>query len=1847
MAALPPGSTHDTTTPAATAAPAKAGLPSYPNRNAAAGAKMAPKTAARPAKRRRSSSAWLTFSALVLTMLWFGTVGFYVIKAGGFTSFLESSGAAAIVAVTGLMLAPTALFWMIFAYIKRAYDIESAIEPLMRQLSLVTGQSGIAEGRIRRFNDALSEQVSLLKETSVVSSQSAEQALGLLERERAELEESQTTFSTRITALVETMRGQTGALDQLLQSGQQHLVTAAARTGELTEALAGETTQAEARMAEIVTAISNTLDEVERVTGDRLNDIDATIAGLADREKSLRTEAAVVTADVEESANAMVEATERFKELAASGRVEADKILATLNEQTRTIDNRTEQVRGRISETQSMMSRMADELTVAALTLSNMGEQVGDGISLRVAALNDAGVALDATAAKISESLDKQLGNYGEQQSFVSTLYNELLFNLTKQSNELIKSAETLTARATETTEKVGTAVGELTRTTGESLDRYETVAEKAEAQATSVASNFNSSIEQYAVTARQLNTAAAELQMLATRCEEAITTMDTTISERAGMLDQVSNRMSNTSMAIKDDASGLVLTLQQLTDRLETVRAAATATSDQTVMRLTDIANTAGRNLTGIEALASTTIQKLSDMGSEVGRQQLLIAEQVDGIQAVLAGVSDNLASRVSSILTQVERSSSNASELVEGFLHKAQQLGPDLEAQATYATNLAAHAASAMGDQAQLFGERLGDEKGRWQAMVEDQAKAFADTYRELQQQMAALRDVQNELNKTTQEANGRLMLHNTNIVDLESRLAHSTQVQTGQLSTLREEIEKIIDHLQSQATAISTVSQTALNDVRNATEVFGSEARSLGELSRETEGSIIVAAARMTETKTLMSNTREDVADLRRDVESVLARLAAQTSQMTEMRDVSNDSAITLTASVTESVAQLDTLTGRLARAVEQAALARTSAYENLDQVDTRITAGLNAMEQQANLTVEKISASADQISSASRLISEQMVRTADQISATDATLGQLSTHATNMRRQLIDESEAMVVALDRITQQLTSSMGVLRTSGESTLDAARTESDELQMMVANCLSALSSSSSQLHDVSQTAGVYLNSFGAQLTSQIDLVRQASGELSTLVDVSTGSEAQLTDTLGNLMLQVTRARGDLSALDLQIADQTTRLTEQQTRALSGLSQTLTTLEQISNRIVGSSQDALTTVAKVQERYSDIATYADDVVGTRAAALLRAVADGETAMSHYAEAAAANTNTVTGQQEQLESMLSSLRRESAASEERLASLADKITAAGVATGTSAQAILQRLGTVAETLIREFSDVTNIAEASTDTLRGQSDALRYEVGQLSAAAQNASSVTGTALTEMVGKSADVKQVFAQDMEAMLSSLAQAQSRYEQMAADMARQQQEANQTITSIATNFSILLQTTQSTMEQLRGELDTTATAASATLTQSGDTLSTQTEGFANLGERLATVVEQIGFQTGQVLGDLRGVTERLEAVQTRTGNMAEETEARLTSAAVALESRQQSLGQTAEQAAAQLQQASETVTAQTATLGNQAQVAEAQVHAISHAVTSLQHQAATLREQMAGETDLMGRTLARAVAELENTSNSLAKHGHQAQTVIASLGDTMEGSVTQIAAATAEYSRGQEELNAAAQTVLSETARILGDFYDFKSQLTTQVGELGSHMETLAGSADERVRHLAGSLSGIVSEMAATEQALTGSMTALVDQHGTLRTEVDQSMRTIGAATGQLRQTTSDSYSDIEKLGESMSQFGANTRATVTAEIMELRELVESATALISDLGRQLETQVTAVTDAGTALAHVSGSVNDNTAAALSRLQTLNQRLEAAKLAASTVTEQAAKRVADILAQVDRDDDDMQQAG
>ncbi|HAX92295.1 MAG TPA: hypothetical protein DCY07_08885, partial [Rhodospirillaceae bacterium] len=175
------------------------------------------KLAARAIKRKSANYSTTPFwMGMGLSIGWVAVVAFVMMQSGTAHTFLGvplSNWAVGISAI----ISPMAMIWMITAYLQRAADVQSVTEPLRRQLAMITGESGAAEVRIRRFNQAIKEQLELLRSTKNLNDGDLMVIMQRVNEHKQELENFEQQSLYHVNEIQDVIRRSMQHIDQLME----------------------------------------------------------------------------------------------------------------------------------------------------------------------------------------------------------------------------------------------------------------------------------------------------------------------------------------------------------------------------------------------------------------------------------------------------------------------------------------------------------------------------------------------------------------------------------------------------------------------------------------------------------------------------------------------------------------------------------------------------------------------------------------------------------------------------------------------------------------------------------------------------------------------------------------------------------------------------------------------------------------------------------------------------------------------------------------------------------------------------------------------------------------------------------------------------------------------------------------------------------------------------------------------------------------------------------------------------------------------------------------------------------------------------------------------------------------------------------------------------------------------------------------------------------------------------------------------------------------------------------------------------------------------------------------------
>ena len=169
-----------------------------------------------PVGSRIGAALWSPFWAgLVISCAWVGIVVLLIAKAGASHSLAGIDLASWAVGVCAIV-SPVAMVWMVTAYLQRAADIQTIADPLRRQLTLITGESGAADARIRRFNQAIREQIDLLRNAQTLSRDDMEAIMDRVRQHRSDLERLESASGQQIKEIQDVIRRSMFQIEQMM-----------------------------------------------------------------------------------------------------------------------------------------------------------------------------------------------------------------------------------------------------------------------------------------------------------------------------------------------------------------------------------------------------------------------------------------------------------------------------------------------------------------------------------------------------------------------------------------------------------------------------------------------------------------------------------------------------------------------------------------------------------------------------------------------------------------------------------------------------------------------------------------------------------------------------------------------------------------------------------------------------------------------------------------------------------------------------------------------------------------------------------------------------------------------------------------------------------------------------------------------------------------------------------------------------------------------------------------------------------------------------------------------------------------------------------------------------------------------------------------------------------------------------------------------------------------------------------------------------------------------------------------------------------------------------------------------
>ncbi|MDR3450489.1 MAG: hypothetical protein P4M15_12230, partial [Alphaproteobacteria bacterium] len=772
---------------------------------------------------------------LGVSIAWVGVVLVIVAKAGPAHNF---AGVALADWALGICAAvsPVAMVWMVTAYLQRASDIETIADPLRRQLTLITGESGAADARIRRFNQAIREQIELLRSAQTVNQDDLENLMDRVRQHRSELERFDSISTTQVKDIQDVIRRSMLQIEQMMDDKFTMLRVL---DGKLQQNGDGVARQVESMRDQV----ARLLDDVESASGQMADAIArASTDGkkLADmsrlQEQSL-TAASEAAADTLGGLSSKIDlSVARFLERASTAREEAERLASALDAQTRALDEFSNTLPTRVGEAESVLRGVADRLYASEKMASEQ-------------------------AVHLSEKLSQQVDGLQSFMDRFTVRLTDIDGGLDRRRADLHDLAERIGSTTTGFVASWEQSLADLHDRTGNSLLRFTVVNDETRRNAESVSAHLAETTSRYEDVVTRMRALSADS---GSHMEE----MTSEIAKQLGQFESLSKASNLAGEEVQARANTAMQNLQHVLERVLTAREATQAVGetlvkdiyaavDQNEKMIARLNETAQLGARTINAATETMSRQQTEVAGKARASEEMLVESMHKLQTHAEGASKALREQSGNLMgllaeTQSQLAATDhklqsfASQAVVPVQKAVQQIDSSAE-QGLKSLSVYGEGLSHQVARLQEFHTRIGGMSEEMGKTTSDSAAAFED----LNSRFATARLVQEEsVRQTLAQFAEMAERMQREVASLDGQAARSVEQLQASALKIGEQAYQMLQNaqnsgaqmkdvtaaLQNEAAKIQSLLQKQTEEVGNDLAAAEQKFTSLGEVIRD---------------------------------------------------------------------------------------------------------------------------------------------------------------------------------------------------------------------------------------------------------------------------------------------------------------------------------------------------------------------------------------------------------------------------------------------------------------------------------------------------------------------------------------------------------------------------------------------------------------------------------------------------------------------------------------------------------------------------------------------------------------------------------------------------------------------------------------------------------------------------------------------------------------------------------------------------------------------------------------------------------------------------------------------------
>jgi hypothetical protein len=1699
------------------------------------------------------------WSGLAFSGVWMAGVLSIVAKAGPAGSFAGVPLVDWAIGVSAIV-SPVALVWMVVAYLQRAADVTAIADPLRRQLAMITGESGAAEARIRRFNQGIREQIELLKNAQTMSKGDFASIMDRVLTHREDLEQFEQSSIQQVKDIQDIVRRNMQQIETLMDDKFTML--------RILDDRLVQTGDTVARQTEIVRGnVSGLLDQVD----DRVQQVtDALERSLRDGKKladtSMAQEASLTAAaaSAAETLNGLSGKIDmsvaRFLERAGTAREEAERLAGALDAQTRSLDEFSNTLPVRVSEAESVMRGVADRLYASEQLAREQASQLSEKLSWQVDGLQ---AFLDRFSARLSD-VDG---------------------NLQQRRNDLDALATRIDSAASNFTSAWEVSMNGLSDRANDTIVRFSALNDETRKGADQVANHLSETTAKY-------ESSAIRLHRLSDESAQRMKEMTSEIGAQLSQFESLREASDKAGAEVQDRAAAAMQNLQHVLERLLTARESTTAIGETLVRDLHDAVEQNEHLIVRLNEAAQMSVRAIGIASESLGRQEGESAERTRAASAMLQeaalqmqqqaqvaerGLRDQ-AIGLMALLNETRSQMSATEQNMQGFAARALPPIQEVVRQIDVSADQGLQSIGKYGEGLNEQLSRLQQFHSRVGGMGEDMTRVTADTVAAIDQinaRFASVRVVQEETARQTLEQ----------FADLADRLQREVAGLDGQSSKAVETLQQaaarvgeqsyqLLQNAENSGAKMQIIASTLQNEASQIRAILQKQADDLGaDLSRAEKQFSTLGDALKQRTDAAYALLDRVAVHYNETTRSATQDLESRTQQLEQVTGQAQAKAETLSATLTQQLsligngasqleanaAQVGTTSGKalqqLSALSEKITFTHEVANNNARQTITRLDECNAAFARQGNVLSDVVQTSVAQIQKAGATLGEQTTKLQDNHQRVDQNMRQLASTASSVHEQSTQIRNAMEQQNQRLMTQLTESVAQLAATGgklEQTTATALLGADQASArfndVAQTASNRLSTSYQEMEAIANKAEAMLSTFGIGVTQQSASLSVISEQLSEQYRAMTSAnESQRTQ-----LVELFDKLGSAHAQASDVAERTiTRLSE--------------SLNQIQHQLGLLSDQSQTAVGNVRTASSG---FADQT------ALLIQSAQG-------AEQQARTVLSVTATlQEQARQMQEQIQNDSQRSGDALSSLVNKLTSGGSELRDFSSNTEMSLTSLNNTVMQQSRDLSGAMvqlgdrqRSLTTALDAQRDVLNGLLHRFALAQDETAATAERTASRLAEGSTQIElhiETIGSQAQSTLSNVQAVNAGFTDQTRLLVQNAQQAEQQVRSILSVTTNLQEQARQLQEQMLGDskrasdtlgglivkltsgsadLREVSSTTESSLTSLNTTITQHAEGLngtmTHIGERQRVLASALDGQR-EVLNSL---LHRLALAQDETAATAERTASRLTEGSTQIARQMETIGSQAQSTLASVQAANAGFADEAGALNLHAQQAEQQMRGILTVTAGLQDQTRQMRETMQTESARVIEQLSAAIAQLDNTTQMLKTQGNSAvhvmdQTVLQFATHARSSSdemLKQVDVLTEATDRAETRLSAVGENVRNHLklvndmgeqtesqSRQLADSAEYATNrlvaLRETLADADSESQKLVAQATARIAdarsNLQGELMGLAELSHETVKNIAAASSSLIGQNDTLRSNLAMSESALQEAADLIRQ-------------------------------------------------------------------------------------------------------------------------------